>query len=81
MTRNIKEHLGSAASRTQSAMLLLIESGAFLFAAKLVEFVLFQLTPHNGLSGFNALYIVFEMIPQIVVSWQACLFECSLCQN
>jgi len=53
-------------SRTRSALLLLIESGAFVFSIKLLEFILFKLTPDDGIHGLNALYVVFEVIPQVV---------------
>jgi hypothetical protein len=53
-------------SRTRSALLLLIESGAFVFTTKLIEFILFKLAPPDGINGLNALYVVFEVIPQVL---------------
>ena len=54
----------------RTIILVLIESGLVITIAKLNEFVLFKLAPGNsGLSGLNALYIVFEMIPQINVRY------------
>ncbi|KAI0649251.1 hypothetical protein C8Q79DRAFT_1007789 [Trametes meyenii] len=46
-------------------LLLIIESGALIAAAKVVEFVLFEFVPGDGLFGLNALYIVYECMPQI----------------
>ncbi|KAI0671618.1 hypothetical protein C8Q78DRAFT_973020 [Trametes maxima] len=46
-------------------LLLIVESGALIAAAKIVEFVLFEFVPGDGLSGLNALYIVYECMPQI----------------
>ena len=53
-------------------ILLIIESGALISAAKLTEFALFQLAPVDGLDGLNALYIVYEAMPQITVSSLHC---------
>jgi hypothetical protein len=68
VTRN-SNIIANGTSRTRSALLLLIESGAFVFAIKLIEFVLFELSPDDGINGLNALYIVFEVIPQVIVSY------------
>ncbi|RPD54259.1 hypothetical protein L226DRAFT_304251 [Lentinus tigrinus ALCF2SS1-7] len=46
-------------------ILLIIESGALISAAKIIEFVLFKLAPLDGLNGLNALYIVYDAMPQI----------------
>lgn len=50
------------------AVLLIVESGALIAAAKIIEFTLFKLAPVDGLNGLNALYIVYEVMPQITVS-------------
>ncbi|KAI0718517.1 hypothetical protein C8T65DRAFT_570412 [Cerioporus squamosus] len=52
-------------SRYNRVLLLIIESGAIIAAAKVTEFTLFQLAPDDGINGTNALYIVFEIMPQI----------------
>ncbi|KAI0360161.1 hypothetical protein OH77DRAFT_1394313 [Trametes cingulata] len=47
-------------------LFLLIESGALITSAKVVEFVLFQYVPaDSAVHGMNALYIVYECMPQI----------------
>ncbi|KAI0800109.1 hypothetical protein C8Q74DRAFT_1363904 [Fomes fomentarius] len=46
-------------------ILLIIESGSIITAAKLIEFVLFLIVPGAGGPGLNALYIVYETMPQI----------------
>ncbi|KAI5117636.1 hypothetical protein M0805_008443 [Coniferiporia weirii] len=56
--------LGSPDSRYRTIVLLLIESGAVIAAAKITEFVLFKLAPGTAL-GNHPLYIVFDMMPQI----------------
>lgn len=53
--------------RYHSALLLTIESGAILSAAKAIEFVLFMRTMTFS-DGPNLVYIVFDAMPQIVVS-------------
>ncbi|KAI0310796.1 hypothetical protein OF83DRAFT_1178188 [Amylostereum chailletii] len=52
-------------STYRTVLLLLIESGLFISVTKLIEFVLYQKAPGDGLTGFNALYIIFEIIPHI----------------
>ncbi|RPD54281.1 hypothetical protein L226DRAFT_441669, partial [Lentinus tigrinus ALCF2SS1-7] len=51
-------------NRYTRVLLLIIESGAIIAAAKITEFTLFRLAPDDG-NGMNALYIVFEIMPQI----------------
>ncbi|KAI0800118.1 hypothetical protein C8Q74DRAFT_1363912 [Fomes fomentarius] len=46
-------------------ILLLVESGALITTAKIIEFALFNVAPGDGLNGNNAMYIVFEAMPQI----------------
>jgi hypothetical protein len=48
-------------------ILLIVESGLVMGVAKIIEFVLFQIAPGDGLSGMNALYIVMDSMPQIMV--------------
>ena len=69
ITARSRSALGVSDSNHHSrVILLIIESGALISAAKLTEFVLFQLAPVDGLDGLNALYIVYEAMPQITVS-------------
>ncbi|KAI0368754.1 hypothetical protein BV20DRAFT_947449 [Pilatotrama ljubarskyi] len=44
---------------------LILDSGALITSAKVVEFVLFLYVPGDGVQGMNALYIVYECMPQI----------------
>ena len=50
-------------------ILLIIESGIVMAASKTIEFILFMLAPDDGLDGLNALYIVMDCMPQIMVSF------------
>ncbi|KAI0800108.1 hypothetical protein C8Q74DRAFT_1190712 [Fomes fomentarius] len=66
VTMRSQETIGIAArSRHARVVLLIVESGALIAAAKLMEFVLFKLAPVDGLQGLNAMYIVYESMPQI----------------
>jgi len=47
-------------------ILLIVESGLVMGVSKIIEFVLFQIAPGDGLSGLNALYIVMDSMPQIM---------------
>ncbi|KAI0345458.1 hypothetical protein BDW22DRAFT_1426156 [Trametopsis cervina] len=47
----------------RTLLLLLIESGLVIAVAKLIEFTLFKVA--SARPEFNALYIIFDMIPQI----------------
>jgi len=38
-------------------------------ASKAIEFTLFLLAPPDGLNGLNALYIIMDCMPQIMVSF------------
>lgn len=58
----------TARSRHARVVLLIVESGALIATAKLTEFVLFKIAPVDGLQGLNAMYIVYESMPQITVS-------------
>ncbi|KAI0753230.1 hypothetical protein C8Q80DRAFT_1096937 [Daedaleopsis nitida] len=51
--------------RYHRLILLLLESGAFITLAKIIEFILFWMAPGDGLDGNNALYIIYEAMPQI----------------
>ena len=48
-------------------ILLIVESGLVMGVSKIIEFVLFNIAPGDGLSGMNALYIVMDSMPQIMV--------------
>jgi hypothetical protein len=57
-------------SRVAFILKVIIESGAVISAAKITEFVLFKTQPHNGSMSTtkNGYDVVFEAVPQIVVS-------------
>jgi len=64
-SRSITRSMGrSSQSPYRNLILLLIESGSVIAIAKLLEFILFEISG-SGIGGLNALYIVFDMIPQI----------------
>ncbi|KAI0800106.1 hypothetical protein C8Q74DRAFT_1190563 [Fomes fomentarius] len=65
MTSLTQKHLGVDGGHYNRVILLIVESGALIAAAKIVEFTLFKLAPVDGLHGLNALYIVYEVMPQI----------------
>ncbi len=75
VTHRSRKVLGVPGGNYTRVLLLLIESGALVAAAKLTEFVLFELAPDDGISGLNAIDVVYECMPQITVS--ACLFGAS----
>lgn len=67
VTRRTRKALNASGGQYTRVLLLLIESGAFIAIAKISEFVLYELEPDDGLSGMNAIEIVFECMPQITV--------------
>ncbi|PFH47752.1 hypothetical protein AMATHDRAFT_50073 [Amanita thiersii Skay4041] len=58
---------GFSGVRYTFIVLVVLESGLFMAAAKITEYVLFTLTPDdgNGAHGLNSLYIIYECMPQI----------------
>ncbi|KAH8110286.1 hypothetical protein DFH11DRAFT_798201 [Phellopilus nigrolimitatus] len=64
LTHPRRSVLGSADHRYRIIVLLVIESGAIVAAAKITEFVLFKTAPGTA-AGDHPLYIVFDMMPQI----------------
>jgi len=65
-SRNLTAH-NSGSNKFKPLMILMLESGFFIFAFKITEFILFQITPLTGEEpGNNALYIVFDSVPQII---------------
>jgi hypothetical protein len=58
----------SGTSRARAALLLLIESGAFVFALQLLQFILFEYskTSSETFAGLTALHILYEVIPQVL---------------
>jgi len=54
--------------RYRSVILIIVESGVFMAISKTIEFVLFELSPNDGLTGLNAFYIPLDCMPQIMVS-------------
>ena len=74
ITMRSREATGVTAHKPYSRVItLIVESGALIAVAKFIEFVLFKLAPVDGLQGLNALYIVYESMPQITV--RACPHE------
>ncbi|KAI0346710.1 hypothetical protein BDW22DRAFT_1352879 [Trametopsis cervina] len=66
MSRTFTRHLGKTfRNKYRLVLLLLIESGVVIAISKVIEFSLFRAVIGNALDGFNALYVVFDMIPQI----------------
>jgi len=56
----------SAQTPYNKIILLIVESGLVMGVSKIIEFVLFNIAPGDGLSGMNALYIVMDSMPQIM---------------
>lgn len=79
MTTLTQKYLGVDGGQYSRVILLIVESGALIAAAKIVEFTLFKLAPVDGLHGLNALYIVYEIMPQITVSAGALARGAILC--
>ncbi|RPD64453.1 hypothetical protein L226DRAFT_533713 [Lentinus tigrinus ALCF2SS1-7] len=66
VTRRTQAVLGvEGNNRYSRVILLIVESGALIAAAKLIEFTLFKLAPVDGLNGLNAMYMIYESMPQI----------------
>ncbi|VDB92606.1 unnamed protein product [Peniophora sp. CBMAI 1063] len=66
-SRQANEGLGTSPTHStyKRIILLLFETGMIIALAKIFEFSLFQVAPDAGTFGFNALYVVFDMIPHI----------------
>ncbi|OJT03317.1 hypothetical protein TRAPUB_6095 [Trametes pubescens] len=73
VTRRSRKALGVSGGQYTRVLLLLIESGAFVAAAKLTEFILYELAPVDGLEGMNAIEVVFECMPQITGLAPTCI--------
>jgi hypothetical protein len=58
----------SAGGHYRQILLLIIESGVVITCCKMLEFILFELSP-NGLVGLNALYVLMDSMPQIMVRY------------
>ncbi|KAI0072735.1 hypothetical protein K474DRAFT_1667460 [Panus rudis PR-1116 ss-1] len=56
----------NARNRYRTVVLVVLETGMLVTVGKLVEFILFQLAPDDGLDGNNALYIVMDCMPQLM---------------
>ena len=63
-------NVAETSKRSNPVICLIVESGALIAIPKLVEFTLFELQAAfvNALRGFNAFYILNEIMPQITVS-------------
>ncbi|KAI0630791.1 hypothetical protein C8Q77DRAFT_1211727 [Trametes polyzona] len=74
VTRRTQKIVGgsSVGGSYQRVLLLLIESGAIVAAAKLTEFVLFELTPDDD-TGLHAIDVVYECMPQITGLAPTCI--------
>ncbi|PAV19446.1 hypothetical protein PNOK_0438000 [Pyrrhoderma noxium] len=57
---------GSSQIKYRYLILLIVESGVFIAISKTIEFILFELSPNDGLDGNNALYIVMDCMPQVM---------------
>ncbi len=69
MTTRTRELLQvESTDRYSRVIMLIVESGALIAVAKIVEFTLFKMAPVDGLHGLNALYVVYEIMPQVTVS-------------
>ncbi|KAI0718522.1 hypothetical protein C8T65DRAFT_570474 [Cerioporus squamosus] len=51
--------------RYSRVILLIVESGALIALVKIVEFTLFKMASVDGIHGLNAMYIVYEIMPQV----------------
>ena len=60
---------GPSQHKYDYVILLIVESGVVMAASKAIEFTLFLLAPPDGLNGLNALYIIMDCMPQIMVSF------------
>ena len=56
-----------SSGRYNRVILLLVESGALISATKITEFVLYNIAPDDGVGGLNAMYIIYEIVPQMTV--------------
>ncbi|KAI0629116.1 hypothetical protein C8Q77DRAFT_1066222 [Trametes polyzona] len=65
VTRRTRKALGITGGHYTRVLLLLIESGAFVSVAKLIEFTLYKLAPVDGVDGNSSIELIFECMPQI----------------
>ena len=68
ITRETSRGLGRSLTRFGPVLVLIIESGLVISVTKIVEFILYVQAPDQPQSGNNAIYIVFESVPQILAS-------------
>lgn len=66
VSRRNDKAIGALRPRYHRVLLLIIESGAVLAVAKLIEFILYRLTFNAGLGGDHALWVMMESMPQIM---------------
>lgn len=67
LMRNLGDmSFGSSQIKYRYMILLIVESGVVIAISKTIEFILFELSPDDGLDGNNALYIVMDCMPQIM---------------
>ncbi|KAI0630793.1 hypothetical protein C8Q77DRAFT_1160315 [Trametes polyzona] len=72
VTRYRRQAMGAAGGHHERVLMLLIESGALVAAAKITEFVLFELAPDDGI-GLNAIDVIYEAMPQIIGLAPTCI--------
>ena len=65
--------------RYRAVVLVILETGGLVTLGKILEFTFFQLAPPNGLHGLNALYVVMEIMPQLMVSLQRSIYVAARC--
>lgn len=61
-------HFGDSKIKYRFIILLILESGLVMTISKTIELILFELAPADG-HELNALYIVVDCMPQIMVSY------------
>ena len=59
-------------ARYRRIILVIIDSAAVIALARIVEFVVFLISP-NGPIGNNAFYTIFDLMPQITVCSNKCV--------
>ncbi|KAI0029794.1 hypothetical protein K488DRAFT_88389 [Vararia minispora EC-137] len=67
VSRKVDQDLDALSGRTiyRRVTALVVETGAIIAVAKIFEFCLFEVTPTDSTMGFNAFFIVIDMMPHI----------------
>ncbi|KAH8101903.1 hypothetical protein BXZ70DRAFT_84752 [Cristinia sonorae] len=70
LTRQINLRGSSPHSKPQlryrAVILIILEAGMLVTIGKVTEFILFNISPDDGLDGNNALYVVMDCMPQLM---------------